>query len=264
MSITLTPRNEAPVCYGFSWEITDEQRLSELVARLMLGHYRHVQKILSGNVQSSSPQVTDEMIDELVGKLAEPESDAHRYQRDGWVFQMISWIAAMLAEPGSIMAIPHSQESQKGFDNLIIKFVVQSDDVSAVVICEDKATENSRKTIREEVWPEIENFERGHRDHELVNEVTAILERSHSVNDIDKCMADIFWKKVRRYRVAITTNHQDNMRHRQKLFKDYDMKARGNTERRRAETIRIDQLRTWMDSFCANIIECLEDLRCMI
>ena len=264
MPIKLTQCDECPLCHGFSWTITDELRLAELVARLMLGHYRHVQRVLNSDDNAPSPQVSDSMIDDLVVKIGLPATDTHRYHRDGWVFQMISWVAAKIAEPEAIMAIPHSQAAQKGFDNLIIQLANRDNEVTVVVISEDKATENSRNTVTSKVWPELVDFESGRRDHELVNEVTSILERYHKKVDVDKVIADIFWDKARHYRISITTDCIDDEAHRKTLFGGYNIKVAGHEKRRRAETIKVEQLRPWMDAFCVKIAACLEDMRCTI
>lgn len=264
MPIKLIQCDEAPLCHGFSWRITDELKLAELVARLILGHYRHVQNVLKDDDSVPSPMITDSMIDELVNKLGPPTSDALRYHRDGWVFQMISWVAARLAEPESISAIPHSQPAQDGFDNLIIQFAKGDNEVTAVVICEDKAIENSRKRIREKVWPEFVDFESGRRDCELVSEVTSMLEGSRTIVDVDKAIANIFWDKARHYRVSVTTDCIDDENHRKSLFNGYNDKVSGDAKRRRAETITIEQLRPWMDDFCVKITEHLEGMRCTI
>ncbi len=262
MPIKLVECDESPLCYGFRWSISDEEHLAELVARLMLGQYRHVQLVLSGGTVSFTPQITNRAIDGLIGKLKKPEEAALQYHRDGWVFQMISWVAAHIANPSAITAIPHSQEAQKGFDNLILELEGETKGgVVSVVICEDKATENCRDTVREQVWPEIEDFETGRRDNQLVGEVTAILERCRRIVDVDKCVTDIFWERIRHYRVSITTHRDDNIG-RRRLFKGYDEKAPGEKVRRRAETLQIERMRDWMDAFCEKITDNLEKLRC--
>jgi hypothetical protein len=48
--------------------------------------------------------------------------------------------------------------------------------VTAVIVFEDKATDNARKTIREEVWPGIVALEAGERVSELTHQTTAMLE----------------------------------------------------------------------------------------
>jgi hypothetical protein len=169
---------------------------------------------------------------------------------------MISWVATHLAQPTCLCAIPHSQPAQKGFDNIILELNSDRTVVEAVVISEDKATENARNTITQKVWPEISDLESGRRDHELVNEVTAILE-THPAANVDACISSIFWEKSRKYRVTITTAGQDDERHRREVFSGYEANAPGDIGRRRAETIYLDDIRRWMDAFCEKVIRFL-------
>lgn len=254
MPIQIVACNESPLCYGFSWTISDEELLADLVARLLFGHYRHVQKILSGQNFVPTPAISQSMMNTIILRLTTTTPEAVRYQRDGWIFQMISWVAAKKSDPTSLSAIPHSQRAQKGFDNLLVR-VSAAGRVESVVICEDKATGSPRDTVREKVWPEIQIFESGSRDAELVNEVTAILERAEGVIDIDESMAAIFWNEARHYRVAITTNEIDNSRNRRRLFAGYDTVAEGNHNRRRGDTVLVEQVRDWMDHFCDLIVQ---------
>lgn len=48
MPITLTPFVQGALCYGSTWHISDEGELALLIARVLMGQYRHVAKILAG------------------------------------------------------------------------------------------------------------------------------------------------------------------------------------------------------------------------
>ncbi len=261
LPLRLITSGQQPLCHGYKWQIRNEDYLAKLVAKLLLGHYRHVQKILK-NSNSISPHISSEMKTEVKRKLKDTSSDQLRYQRDGWVFQMISWIAIKISDPHLHTAIPHSQPAQKGFDNLVVQLTDDMKSIDFIYICEDKATENSRKTITTKVWPEFAKFETGSRDNELVNEVTPILERLHrNINiDIDKSISKIFWEKERHYRVSLTTENVNNDQDRKILFKGYDQKVKGNVKRRRAENINISGLREWMNNFCNKIIKQLGNI----
>src|SRR5271163_4347608 len=53
MTLTLIPIDHEDLCHGWAWTIKDELALAERVARVALGQYRHVAKILAGaNVPS--------------------------------------------------------------------------------------------------------------------------------------------------------------------------------------------------------------------
>lgn len=248
------PCNE---CHGYQWVVKNEVELAQLVAKLLMGQYRHVQKILAGAPPQRAPQIGAAGIDDLIQKMT-ATTEEERYHRDGWVFQMITWIAAKLAEPGLISSPPQAQSAMPGLDNLFVR--TSGNQVTQVVIGEDKATINERATIRALVWPELIQFETGKRDHELLNEITPLLERHHGELDVDKCLVDLLWEQVRAYRVCITVKTPTIEKTRKNLFKGFDKVATGLTEKRCAETFVVGDLRQWMDSFCIKIIHTLREV----
>jgi hypothetical protein len=166
--------------------------------------------------------------------------------RDGWMFQVMSWIAANRASPGGIISPPQMILAHKGFDGLLIELDMPTGLVFAAVIFEDKATEHPRDRIREEVWPDFRRLEAGDRENVLTAEVAALL-RGREGLDVDKAIENIIWKQARHFRVCITVDrsHADEAG-RQRLFRDYDVVATGAVSRRRAETFLIADLRAWM------------------
>lgn len=134
--------------------------------------------------------------------------------------------------------------------------------VTAVIVFEDKATENARSTIREDVWPGIVALEIGERLNELTHEVSAVLDARAAADadfDVDAAIANILWKEARRYRVSVTINDMHNSeKARERLFDGFDEKVPGGVERRRADTIYLPRLRDWMDAFAARVIAKVE------
>jgi hypothetical protein len=130
--------------------------------------------------------------------------------------------------------------------------------VAAVIIFEDKATDNARSTIRKDVWPGIIALESGKRVNQLTHDVSAALEAQKHFDpslDIDAAISNILWKQARRYRVSITVSEAHTSETaRARLFKGFDESAPGDVERRRAETIHIPELRSWMQQFADRAI----------
>lgn len=238
-------------CYGHQWLVQNEDDLAYLVAKLLVGQYRHVQKILANDDPQHAAAIGAAGIDDLIQKMT-ATTDYEVYHRDGWVFQMITWIAAKLIEPGVMSAPPQSQSAMPGLDNLFVR--VEGSKVTQVIIGEDKATINERDTVRDKVWPELEDFETGRRDHELLNEITPILERNNGELDVDECLVSLFWDQIRAYRVCITVADPKDEAARKNLFKDFDRIATGPIEKRCAETFVVGALRPWMNSFCNKVI----------
>lgn len=263
MPITLNSFISENLCFGNKWEISDRNLLIEIVAQVLVGRARHAQKVLKGLGQLD-PDIDyrEQVLLDAIKKLT-INGDVDVYHRDGLVFQIISWIAAHKnAGNSSIIATPHLIRAQKGFDGLQID-INSSRKVESIRIFEDKATENPRDTIREKVWPEFKEFYDGERESELEDQLsTLLLTKSQLVDDIDDAIETLIWKDVRKFRVAITaeSSHVSEAGIK-RLFKDYDEIVPGNIDFRQAEYIHIDNLRTWMNDFCNEVINLLESRR---
>lgn len=242
MSIALTPFAHGPLVFGHVWTVADQDELADQVAQVALGQSVHVERILAGAtpalVRSSSA---------AQGALALLTADANDpSHRDGWLFQVMSWIAACRAAPTSLMRAPHMTHAQKGFDGLELVIDSASRRVTAAIIFEDKATVNPRDTMRDEVWPQVRALETGAKDNVLMSEVSTLL-RTHPDLDPVAAVEQVVWKDVRRYRVSVTvsTTHATE-RGRKRLFKGYDAVAPGALDRRQGCTFEALHLRNWM------------------
>ena len=242
------------LCEGSEWVVVDQDALAEQVARIAVGQYRHVSKILLG-AEASVAKVSQAAKKDAIALLS-LKPDEKPWHRDGWMFQAISWIAAH-NDSGVAIRAPHLIKAHKGFDGLKLELNAAGE-VTAVVVFEDKATENPRATIRDDVWPGIARLEQGERSNELGQEVSALLEaqlRSFPDLDIDAAVQAIAWKEARRYRVAITVDKSHaTAKPRTVHFKDFDSFAPGENSRRRAETMHVPDLRPWMQAFADLVI----------
>lgn len=217
-----------------------------------LGQYRHVAQILAGIDKKPIPG-RKEAAAAAIERLTVPDGEKP-WHRDGWVFQTISWIAALRTEKGVIARAPHAIPAHKGFDGMQLRLDAEGTLVTAVVIFEDKATDSPRPTVRDDVWSGVQALERGERMPELIQEATSILEaqqRHFPQLDVDEAIETILWDEIRHYRVSITTGatHAGDSA-RKRLFKGFDEVAPGDAMRRRADTMHLDDLRGWMEAFC--------------
>ena len=244
---------------GVEWNIEDEDELAKLLARVAMGQYRHVLKVLVGtNCIEYAP--TKSIIDGAIQLLTAKNPD-EPWHRDGWLFQVISWFAANIQNPQTLKSAPHMIHAHKGFDGVHIILDKNNENVAAVVICEEKATGNPRNKITSQVWPEFISLETGSRDNELVSEITALLEKNGHI-DPDEAVHKIFWEKARAYRVSITVGDKENSeKGRKALFKGYETAAPGkNVEKRRAEIFYQKNIREWMSDISAKAIAAAEQL----
>ena len=116
MTLSLTAVDHDDLCHGWTWQIEDEDQLVEDVARIALGQYRHISRILSG-LSTRPATTTAEHITDAIAKLA-PDANGATWRRDGWLFQAISWIAAHHNKGSAIIRAPHIRKADHGFDGL--------------------------------------------------------------------------------------------------------------------------------------------------
>jgi hypothetical protein len=180
VAIRLTPFAVGDLCSGSSWQVDDLQLLASQVAAVAVGQSRHIERVLAGARLGPAPTRASAAVGAIAMLTVVGDDPSHR---DGWIFQVISWIAAHRAAPGGLIRAPHMQLAHKGFDGLQLE--LSNDDgnlVTAAIIFEDKATANPRDTIRDEVWPEFADLETGARDNLLTAEVIALLQTRPAVN----------------------------------------------------------------------------------
>lgn len=238
---------------GYLWKISDEEELARLVAKVYVGHARHVERILHQLADGDTKPPGDGAV-ESAKKLLGGSAD----HRDGLLFQTISWIVAhKQAAKGSVIRIPHLIRAHKGFDGLQID-IDGEENLAALVIFEDKATTKSRATIRNDVWPSFQAFEAGERENELMQETTALLDRAENVTR-DKIIENIVWEQIRKYRLSITGEQAHTKASRFKsLVEGYETVAPGGPEKRTAAVLCFDDLRAWMETFAKRVEKAID------
>lgn len=252
MSIKLIPIKHDSLCHGYQWKIEDESTLAKQIGMIALGQSRHVLKILDA-VGGAGIKTGDPAAKSAIAMLTIAEG-ADPWHRDGWMFQAMSWIAAHKATGGALIRAPQMILADKGFDGLQLKINSKTGLIDAVIIFEDKATENPRATIRDKVWPEFKLMEGGDRENVLTAEVIGLLETRHDLNP-DSAIEKVIWEEARQYRVSITINENySTASKRKRLFNNYDEMVMGNWGRRHADTVEIKDLRTWMQNMADKAI----------
>lgn len=253
MPISLTAFTVQDEWEGCTWSVPSVDELANAIAIIAVGQALHVANILQAAGLAAQPS-TKGAVKGAIKLLASSGNIAHR---DGWMFQVMSWLAAQLHTPGAMMNTPHMIHAHKGLDGLQVS-IDGSEKVEAVVLFEDKATENPRSMVTSKVWPEFRDFEAGENEHLVVAEVTQLLKASgHSAPQ--KAVADIMWAQVRRYRLSITDQQSTDLSQ-AKLFKGYAKHVPGGVERRRAEVFEVIGLRKWMDDLAKVAIKKAESL----
>ncbi|UWQ54721.1 hypothetical protein [Leisingera caerulea] len=248
MPITLTPFSEEDCYFGNAWQVTDEDELARQIGVIALGYSHHVQKILQGTGVVDADYPADGAASAMELLTVSGEDPSHR---DGWMFQAMSWIAAIRANPSAKLASPHMQHADKGFDGLQVEIDDKTHRVKCAVVFEDKATTNPRRTITREdkgVWKEFRELENGLRFSFFTSQVLAVV-RSETTLDPDEAIKEVIWKEARRYRLSITVGRTHSSgKGRKRLFKGYDEVVTGDLYRRGAETFHQEDIRAWLAS----------------
>ena len=243
--------------HGSDWTVTDEDALAELIAKIALGQYRHVLRILEGT--SAPLSIPTNSIKAGAIRLLTAHSSQQTFHRDGWVFQAISWIAAHLQDTNTIKSAPHMIPAAKGFDGLHLRLDHRAEKVESVTVCEDKATTRPRSVIRDEVWPDFCRLDSGTRDNEIVAQASTLLASTPSI-DPDQAVQKMLWESVRSYRISITIGDGENSDSgRRMLFIGYEQAVKGaGVQRRRAETLYQNNVRSWIQRIADKAIAVVE------
>jgi hypothetical protein len=252
----LVPRAER--YKGRSWETINEEELARAVADLALGQWHHVERILTTPGPWPTPPA-DYAIDGAIRDLTVAEG-TDPWHRDGWVFQMISWIVAVESKKGPARP-PQMDQASKGFDGL--QLITDRDgQVKRLVIFEDKATDNPRDVVRDDVWPALAKLESGVRDHALAGELAYLVGRVPGADPQEVANRVLRNPNRRSYRVSLTVgSYHSRAQNFAGLFDGYELVVEGARRRRYGNVFEVDSLREWMAALCARAVEILESRR---
>ena len=257
MVLKMTSISSQGLCGGNTWEVIDRESLILYLSLAALGRARHVDKIVGGGTQLNIP---DRSFAAAIKKF-DLTKDNEPFHRDGWIFQVISWLAAKQTDPGKFLTAPHIMRADKGLDGLLIELDAAGENVIAAVVFEDKATTSPRNTIHTDVWPELQSFEDGDRDDLLTDGISALLQTSPNLN-AEEIVNRVLWEKVLHYRVSITIGDShakpDGYT---RLFDGYDEIIPGPDGRRRGEVFYCEDLRRWMSDLASDCVRKLEEMR---
>lgn len=259
MPVTFKPIANGEKWAGASWVITDEDALAKLIARVALGQSRHVAKILRDT--GCADVIPSRTAYAGAREILTVATGDKTFHRDGWLFQVISWVAANKQSPNDLIRAPQMIKADKGFDGIHVRLVKNKGQIATVIICEEKATINPRNKIVSDVWPDFESLEAGERDNELVAAVTDMLAIGGVGEEVDEIVASILWKEARSYRVSVTGREEhcttDGLK---RLFEGYEDKVAGNVARRRAEVLRLDDIRKWLSGLANKALAALDEI----
>lgn len=242
----------SPLVIDDDYEVVDKQQLAEWIATMMLGQYAHIYMIIEKLSPAELPS-NNALIDYMLSKLNVPnDNDTLIEHRDGWLFQMMSWIALNIklhAEyPGCTihMVAPHDAAAKHGLDGLAM-VVTPDNKIGRIVITEDKCTTNPQSYVRYRVLPEFEDYERHIYDNKLTSELTQLINPASHMGLYIALSPSFANHENWTYRIGITRRDEHNSAEgRGELYKGYDKKVSGKASRRKGASVNLPNLRDWM------------------
>lgn len=253
MAITTTSFSLGSLCDGCAWSVPDIDLLATQIAIVAVGQADHLAEILAASGMS---QLDADNVARLEAVKLVTANAGDPYHRDGWLFQVMSWICAHRLSPSAIIRTPHMIHALKGLDGLQVE--VNQDGVSQVLIFEDKATDNPRDVIREDVWPEFREIESGSRQNVIAAEVVALL-KGGGYPDPSGAVKSIIWGGARSFKASITVgDYHATPAGLASLFSDYDDVVKGDKGRRRGDIFHVEDLRGWMEALAEKVIAVLQ------
>ena len=217
-------------CIGDHWVVQDEEYLAELVALVAMGQAIQASHVIKELLPAVPAFKADELVHEAkvrltigvdtkAGRVGYPKA-----QRNGFIFESISWIAARQSNgAGALMIAPHVSATSQGLDGLMIEMSPDKTEVKRTTIFEDKCTSKPRKTFTDKVIPAFRDRHLNKRSAELVSGAATLL-ASAGLDEASaaKLAAAVMERSGRRYRAsfALSSDYHSKVKQK-KLFKGY-------------------------------------------
>lgn len=260
MPLNITRICNGTICHGWAWSVENEDVLAKCIARIALGKFRHVFRIL--NQIDIIESVDYDMLKESAIATID-KSKTNIYQRHGWLFQAISWIASTKDSKNVLNCMPQIRLADKGPDGLQLELNDDGTEVTALVIFEDKAIENPL-TAMPKVWKYIASIENASRKNEFIQEVSGLLwirANSDSPVDINTAISNAAWKNDFHYRISVATEIDNSTQEKlEKMINGFDSVVKGSHDRRQANTMYIPQMRNWLDDLAEHVITKIREI----
>jgi hypothetical protein len=257
-------------CTGDRWSAQDEDQLARLIAIIAMGQAAFASSLLKELVPARPAFTHDDLRMEAKVRLTlqedgkKPRTGYPQGQRDGFIFEAISWIAARQVHGDrALLQDPHVSATSQGLDGLMIELADDKSKVVLTTVFEDKCTERPRETFLYKVIPALLDRHQNKRSAELVASASVLL-RMAGIDEAAAAQlaAAVMDRNQRCYRAAFAlTEEQDSLAERQKLFKGYDV-LDGISAKQRigAGLIVSGKLRDWFNALALRAIAYLDHL----
>lgn len=257
-------------CIGDRWFAQDETHLARLIAIVSMGQAAYAAHILRELLPAAPAFIDADLCREAEVRLSvqednkKPRTGYPQWQRDGFIFEVISWIAARQTHgEKALLKDPHISATSQGLDGLMIKLTDDKSEVVTTTIFEDKCTDSPRETFLRKVIPALLERHQNKRSAELVASASVLL-RMAGIDDgvAAQLAAAVMNRNGRKYRAAFAlTKEHDSQEERQKLFKGYDVLDSIPPKQRVGASLIVEgKLREWFEALAQQAIAYLDEL----
>jgi hypothetical protein len=269
------PLRIAPVpidehCVGDRWSAEDEAQLAALIALVAMGQASHAAHILRALLPAAPAFTNVDLQREAKIRLTVQDDDATprtgypKVQRDGFIFEVISWIAARQSYgERALLRDPHVSATSQGIDGLMLELAEDKSKVTMTTVFEDKCTTRPRETFTQKVIPGFLEHHRNKRSAEVVAAASVLLRTTGIADDSAAGLSEaVMDRKARRYRASFALPATgDSQTARAKLFKGYDvLEGIPAAQRVGASLIVNGELREWFAALALRATTYLDGL----
>lgn len=264
---------ECPVdedCVGERWVAINEKQLASLVAIIAMGQAELAYRILTKLAPVTSVYADFNLKDEARIRLTVQEKKKiprigyPRWQRDGFIFEAISWIAARQIHGNlAYMECPHMSVTSQGLDGFMVELSADKSKIERTTIFEDKCSANPRHAFTSKVIPTFLNLHMNKRNAEIIASALTLLKTADISDDQAVQLVEaVTDRKIRRYRAAFAVaNKYDKQKNRAKLFAGYNKIEDIKADQRLGACLVISMnLRNWFDKLAAMSIKYLDSI----
>jgi len=257
-------------CIGERWEPKDDDQLAALIALIAMGQAAQAAYIIESMAPAEPAFSMAELRNEAKITLTvqsspqTPRVGYPKYQRDGFIFEAISWLAAK-QEYGNaaVLKDPHVSSTTQGLDGLMLELNVGRTSIDRTTVFEDKCTDDPVATFAGKVMTAFKDRHQNKRSAEIIAAASTLLRMAGVTTKQAATMsAQVTSRGKRRYRAAFAvTTDLDSQERRAALFKGYD-KLDGLAQEQRLGACFVvpPKLRDWLESLSVKAIHFLDDL----
>ena len=257
-------------CVGAKWIVKNDDQLSKLIAIVVMGQAAQAAYIIDELIPAAPAFTNEALQNEAIIKFTvqeekqTPRVGYPRHQRDGLIFEIISWIAAkQIAGDKCYLKDPHTSATSQGLDGIMIELSEDSSQIEKSTIFEDKCTEHPRDTFRENVTPGFVDRHSNTRNAELIAAAASLIQLSGiATPQAMQMVSRVLDNSYRRYRAAFAlTDKYDNEKARERLFKGYNSLGGINQSQRIGASLIVEgELRDWFDLIAIKIIGYIQEI----